>query len=105
MSKIITSPVKRFPGTVVLSDPLTYPQYIAYNNAITSIDKTQSNPQQEYSVLPGILKCVEKWDIPGFENVTADTFPSSPRTSVIKLINWLVVEINLLINEADDPNE
>jgi hypothetical protein len=102
--KIITSPVKRFPGTVTLSDPLTYPQYLAYVDGLRGISPEQDIPHQEYAVLPGLLKCVEKWDIPGFESITLDTFPSTPRKSVNQLINWLILEVTALVSEADDPN-
>ena len=37
MSKVITSPVKRWPGSVTLADPLTFPQYAAWRNALDEV--------------------------------------------------------------------
>jgi hypothetical protein len=104
MSKIITSPVKRFPGTVTIADPLTYPQYFAFTEAMRTVTKDDDIAHQEAMALPGILKCVEAWDIPVALPVTVDNFPSTPRQSVNRLLGWLIGEITRLIYEADDPN-
>ena len=67
MSKVITSPVKRFPGTVTLSDPLTFPQSLAVEDALDAAQELGevSVRRQNYTVLPGLMECVEEWDIEG----------------------------------------
>jgi hypothetical protein len=109
MSKVVTSPVKRFPGTVTLSDPLNYPQVITLEEAISEAGKL-SEPTQaayNYTLLPGVLKCVEVWSLEGFPaSVTADTFPATPRVPSAELLGWLIGEVVALYREADEsPNE
>lgn len=110
MSKVITSPVDRWPGTVTLSDPLTFPQSLAVEDALAAaqeLGEEASQRRQNYTVLPGLLGCVEKWDLDGFpEKPTADTFPSTPALAAAELIAWLIEEIISLYYEAEpDPNE
>jgi len=111
MSKTIESPVERFPGTVTLSDPLTFPQALAMEDALEAAKELgeTSVRRQNYTVLPGLIACVEEWNIDaeGFPaNPTADTFPSTPATPAAQLIAWLIEEIILLYYEAEpDPNE
>ena len=110
MSKVITSPVKRWPGTVTLSDPLSYPQVFAFQNALDiskELGGGASVDQFHYALLPGCCKCVEKWDLVGLPDVlTPDTFPATPRKSAAELVSWLIGEIVLLYQEAEEiPNE
>ena len=112
MSKIITSPVDRWPGTVTLSDPLTFPQALAVEDALDAakeLGEEASQRRQNYTVLPGLIGCVEEWNIEGDDwpdNVTADTFPSTPAKPNAEIIGWLIDEIISLYYEAEpDPNE
>ena len=110
MSKVIESPVKRWPGTVTLSDPLTFPQALAVEDALKAaqeLGEEASQRRQNYTVLPGLLECVEKWELENFPKTpTADTFPSTPATPSAELIAWLIEEIIGLYYEAEpDPNE
>lgn len=110
MSKVITSPVKKFPGTVTLSDPLTFPQVFAVEDALDKsieVDSAFASSRARYAVLPAIIECVEKWELEGIpENVTVETFPATPPTSTARLIAWLINEIVELFKEAEpDPNE
>lgn len=107
MSKVITSPVKRYPGTVTISDPLTFPQAVAFENAIGSTREGQGLTEANHLCVPGILKCAEEWRLANFpEQPTADTWPATPRKSSAELIAWLVEEITEVYKEAEpDPNE
>lgn len=108
MPKTITSPVKHFPGTVTLSDPLTFPQTFAFEDATEvsqKLGKDASFNRHLHALLPGILACVENWDIKGIANPTPGTFPSTPSAAVIDLLTWLVNEITILYQEAVEiPN-
>jgi len=112
MSKVIESPVKRWPGTVTLSDPLTFPQALAVEDALDAakeLGEEASQRRQNYTILPGLLACVEEWHIEGKgfpKSPSAETFPSTPATPVAELIAWLIEEIIGLYYEAEpDPNE
>jgi hypothetical protein len=107
MSKIITSPVKRFPGTVTLSDPLTFPQALAWEKAIAAArEDTTSILAVNAALLPGVFACAEKWDITGLPNPPqADTFPATPGKPVSELVAWLVREVATLFEDTEggDP--
>ena len=109
MSKVITSPVDRWPGTVTLSDPLTFPQALAVEDALDAVDKEATQRRQNYTILPGLLACIEEWHIEGKgfpKSPTAETFPSTPAIAAAELIAWLIEEIIGLYYEAEpDPNE
>jgi hypothetical protein len=105
MSKIITSPIKRWPGTVTLSDPLTYPQRFAYEDSLEAargLGETTIG-RIHYALLPGVLACVEKWELTGMPAVIAtETFPSTPKKSAAELLSWLVKEVATLFEESED---
>lgn len=114
MPKTITSPVSYFPGTVILSEPLTYPQVIAVEDSISEVRKLTSGKKADeismakirYATLHGICSCVEKWELNGFGSLTPDTFPASPRVPADELIAWLQNEVVKLLTGADEiPNE
>lgn len=107
MSRQIVSPVKRLPGNVLLCDPLTFPQYRAFVEALDKAQKSELQSDYDASILPGIIACVERWEVSGFpEVVTPETFPATPRKASNQIITWLVREITKLIVEADEvPNE
>ena len=110
MSKVITSPVKRWPGTVTLSSPLNYPQAIALETAINAAGALPDDAGRlayEYALLPAILGCVEGWKLEGLpEQIGNDNFPATPRISSARLLSWLIEQVMSLYAEADEsPNE
>lgn len=109
MSRVITSPIKRWPGTVVLSDPLTFPQVFAFEDAIRAVQaegKDINQSRVDGMILPGILACVEEWHLENIpEHPTIENFPATPPVSRSRLIAWLIESITELYTEADDvPN-
>lgn len=112
MSKVIISPVKRFPGTVTLADPLTFPQFDAWSSAIEAAveyvsthNGTAKQAGYDALLLPGICACIERHELAELGPLTPDTFPATPRKSSALLIAWLVREIGQLAAEAEDiPN-
>ncbi len=109
MSKVITSPVKRFPGTVTLQEPLFYPQVIAFRDAVEAArELPDGSSQLEYNhtILPGIIAVVESWDLAGVEkHPTPDTFPVTPNKSAIDLMAWLIAETSKLFTDDEIPND
>ncbi len=109
MPKVLPSPVKRWPGTVTLAEPLTFPQYIAWRDAMAAaaayvVAKGDTAKQAEYDelVLAGLRPSVEKWGLDsGF---TPDPFPATPRLASSRLIAFLVAELSAIANEADEPD-
>lgn len=110
MSKLLTSPVKRYPGTVQLSEPMSMPQYFAFRDARNEAAKFAGADDADWAelqqaMLPGIMACVEKWELEGL-NIPPETFPSSPRMASIRLCTWLFDEIaKIFVDEEELPNE
>ena len=101
MSKVIQSPVKRFPGSVTLYDPVPYPNFIEWEKAINA-DGEGADLEKQLTMWHGVKAMTEKWEIPEFdiENPIA-----TPRAAVISLLAWLVTEIGKIINEVEEsPN-
>lgn len=111
MSKVITSPVKRWPGTVTIADPLTLAQVAAFERAIKRAEiLRRDNPEPtraelDAAHLPGLLSCVESHALSGIASpLGVDNFPGTPRIDSARLIEWLMMEILALYSEATtDP--
>lgn len=122
MAHIITSPVKRFPGTVELPDYLNYPQYRAWQAAVVAArdardrnrpadpaaDATWEYDADEYrhAFLAGVCAVVAVWHLTGLPDApTPDTFPVRPANASADLFDWLVREITLAASDVDgdDP--
>lgn len=120
MPKILTSPIARFPGTVVLKDPLTYPDLIAWSEAMSNARIAAEQSQRrakdmempelasaggassDAALIPGILACVSEWHLDNFPaKPTAETWPATPRKSVIEMITWLSGGISDLMSEEE----
>lgn len=106
MSKVITSPVDEWPGTVTLHDPLTFPQRFAFEDALTAARelREESEARFNYALLPGVLACVESFQLSNFPTQPApDNWPSTPKEPTAKLVAWLVGEIAKLYEAAAPP--
>lgn len=105
MARVIISPVKQFPGEIELPDALTFPQYIAYQDALQAA-REESGARQNYALLPGLLACVLAWRLERVpEHPTVETFPASPPVAVSRLLAWIIGEVSQMIYAADDsPN-
>lgn len=115
--KVLTSPVKKWPGTITIPDYLTIPQAMAWEEAINNAssilpEKTESNLGERVNksftsewaslIIPGIKSCVLEWNL---ENFDPDNFPATPKLSRIQLLSWIMSEITNLYKEADEiPN-
>ena len=107
MTKVITSPVKRFPGTVTLPDFLTFPQAVAWEKAQGAAADLRAGQCTDAELLqawqPGLNAVVITWNL---ENYDPTNPPATPRKSVIELTAWLLESITALYEEAETvPNE
>ena len=114
MPKVITSPIPYFGGSVTLAAPLNFPQFIAWQDALecakeaggVNVGDLALNARVTLAVLPGVLACVDKWEIRNLPSDPAlDTFPATPRAEVFALVAWLIPEIMRVVTEAESvPN-
>jgi hypothetical protein len=112
MSKTITSPSTRWPGSVTLTDPLTLPQAEAIDEGLAIIREHEGNNISYVKIdkahLIGILACVEKWDLQNMpEPLTLENFPMSPQGARRELVGWLWNELynKIYLGELEIPNE
>ena len=108
MGKVVISPSLRWPGQVSVSSPLTLPQALEWEKAIRTAQSLEGDitiTDINAAMIPGILACIETWELEGLD---PDKFPASPRAESRDLISWLVKEITSVYvgeEEKSDPNE
>jgi hypothetical protein len=89
---------------------MSLPQALAWEKCIRDTQQLTGDitiTDVNYSMLPGIIACVEKWELEGIGN-PPDPFPASPRADSRDLIAWLISEITRVYmgeEEKADPNE
>lgn len=133
MPKKIDVQIKGFEGSVTFFEPLFLEQVLAIEDAqdaaaeqappsalLTKLNELSGKVDDKGEVIrvtwssrvdkhfiPAICKSVEKWEIAGLpEKVTPETFPMSPRSRTIELINFLFGElVKIYSGEIDVPNE
>ena len=124
MAKTIDISFKPFEGKVILHDPLTLPMVLAFEEALTTSGEFHEEKEVDGETLrvlkpnlmPGkrdaeyvkaILPSVEKWELTNFpENVTAETFPFTPRRASSELVNTLMLAMfEIYRGEVEVPNE
>ena len=124
MPKVIQSKIEHFPGTVTLSEPLTMLQVVKIDECLLArreyFEEKEIDGKRVYALKAGsfwsqpdsvaleaIMKCVDEWGLKNVpENVTAETFPGSPRPASKALIDCLINEIlSVYQGEIEVPNE
>ena len=123
--KRIESPSKRWPGHVLLHDPLNIEMVFAIEDVqdkATELEPSKFlqkaseqganigvtwSSRTDSIIIPAILKCVAEWHLENFPaELKAENFPASPRKDARILIDWLWDEINkIYIGEVEVPNE
>ena len=110
MSKTVAYTGKKWKGSVTFADPLTIIQASSYELARKYgkqfEDMGKESASYTSAILPGILKCVEKWSIEGFqEGITLDSVPLKPHKERAEFVEWLVTNVEALYRDADEiPN-
>jgi len=110
MSKIIESPVKKFPGTVTVPDDLDYSQGVKYVTAYReakALGEAATMIEFVYTMMPAICYCVEKWELTGLPSqVTPEVLEKAkPGRAVAALMSWLFQETTVLYSRTEVPND
>lgn len=106
--KTITSPVEKYPGQVVLYDPIPFERVFKWETALRSLSGGELSLSNENvaALLPGIIACVSEWHLDGFpEPVTVETWPGTPKLPALQVVLWLVGEISEIVTGGVSPNE
>jgi len=107
MSKIIQSPSKRWPGTITLFEPMSYPQLLAWRTAVDAAGEQTDAMASHHALIPGVLACVERWELGGdFPTVvTAENFPATPIKVSVSLVGAIAAAVSEILNAEDEyPN-
>ncbi len=101
------SPESRWPGTIVLSEYLTFPQLFRWETAMNEAKKVSVLQQAADSIttadfylklLPTAVSFVTEWHISGLpDKVDENNFPASA-----KLMSWLITCVSELYTATND---
>jgi hypothetical protein len=110
MSKTVTFESKVWPGEVTFASPLSLEREATWEYAISDARRAAANggySAQIVALLPGFLACIETWNLKGFpERITPQNFPTQPKKERVKLVEWLVKNIDeIYAADIDIPNE
>ncbi len=100
MPKTITSPVKRFPGTVTLPDSYGFGELIQWEHHMARMGEL-TGAEQVATVAEAILPMVSEWHITGLPE-KPEALPATPRVPIINLVTWLMREIGAVIDGGED---
>jgi hypothetical protein len=98
--KRIDSPIPQFPGHVVLPDYYLFDRVIPWDEAFSE-NLSERGMIGAKVAAEAIPPMVEEWHIDG---ITNGVIPATPRVPAIKLITWLIDEIQRVIEGADAVN-
>ena len=110
MSKTVPSPVKEFPGHIVMPDFLTLAQVFAFEKASDDVSALKGGTIRRSSVdeiyLPMVFDIVQEWHIDGQpEKPTLETWRATPRKASADLTAWVIGEVTrLYLGETEIPN-
>ena len=94
------SPVKRWPGYVLLADYMSYPQLISWKNDLERINEpgvAGDNTRLFGVMLNSAIEIVAEWHIDGLpEKMTLNTFPASN-----SLAAWITNVVTELYQETN----
>jgi len=103
MGKLHTSPVRRYPGHVIMPDYFSWAQMIAWDECVTKSQAVEGTLPKMAAQADGVLLMVEEWHITGIaEKPTA--LPASPVRPAAELMGWIIGIINSMIMEAESPD-
>jgi hypothetical protein len=103
MGKQYDSPVKRYPGYIIMPEYFNWAQMIAWDECVTKARTAEGTLSKMAAQADGVLLMVEEWHITGIaEKPTA--LPASPVRPAAELMGWIIGIINGMIMEAEAPD-
>ena len=105
--KVVKSPVKKWPGTIAIQNPLSFPQIVAIEDAIQQareLGEDISIGKYHSTLLDAFLDCVSDWNLEGLSNPPVP-FPATPRLASTELIAFIIEEVMGLFNGVLETSE
>ena len=109
MPRVVTCPVARWPGEVVLAEPMSWPQFLAWQRAVMNAEEVAKAEglQSEYdaAICLGIAAVVLEWRLGGLNPPDAHGVPATPRHSSNEFISWFLREVFAIVKgeASTDP--
>ena len=102
----VESKSARYPGYVIIPDELTFPQAIAWEDAVDQAAAATKSFARSRAYVPAVMACVTEWHVEGLpQPVTFDNFPASPAGAIQKLLQPIVSAVTgLLFGEDEAKN-
>jgi len=97
------SPVKRYPGYVIMPDYFSWEQMIAWDDCVTKAQTAEGRLGALAAQADGVLAMVSEWHISGIAE-HPEALPASPVTPAAQLMGWLIGIINSMIVESESPD-
>ena len=106
MTKIINSPVKKFPGSITLPDALPLAKVLAFDKAMRAASDLPII-ERAAVCLDAIMDCIEVFQIKGQpDKPTSQTFLYTPAAAATDLYIWLLTSVTaLVVGEKEIPND
>jgi hypothetical protein len=102
MSKRAESPVKQFPGYIIMPDYYLFDRLISWDEAVIN-SQDEHGMMSVQAIIRAALPMIDEWRIEGVEP-DAEKFPATPRLAVIQFAGWLVNSIKGVTEGADAVN-
>lgn len=110
MGRKFESPVERWPGHIVVSDPMLLPQSIAWRVALReaqALDDNASTEEWSQILLPAAWLCLDEWEIEGVpQDITK--IEATPTDEFHEFTRWLMKCVQKPFQDTGDeavPNE
>lgn len=101
MCKVITSPVKRWPGTVTLPDWYDWGRLGKWQDDWDHVSELQKAEEKSLLIIKAqsesIFPMIDEWHLTGILD-KPDRLPATPTDDALTLHRWLIGEINKVIN-------
>lgn len=108
MPRVVTCPVARWPGEVVLAEPMSWPQFLAWQRAVMNANEVikAEGLQSEYdaAICLGIAAVVLEWRLSGLNPPDAHGIPATPRQASNEFISWILREVSAIVVGEATPD-
>jgi hypothetical protein len=97
------SPVKRYPGYIIMPDYFSWEQMIAWDECVARSAAAEGMLPKMKAQADGVLLMVGEWHITGIPE-KPDSLPASPVRAAAELMGWALGIINGMIVETETPD-
>jgi len=106
--RVCQCPIARWPGEVVIREPLGWPEYLAWQRAVQAgadvIELAGTQADYDAAIAPGLMAVVSEWRLTGCGAPSADGIPATPRKDSAAFVAWLIGEVTRVVLGEDTPD-